>query len=108
MDRKLKNEPNAPRVTVAHPGWTKTELDRHSGIAAFIGNIIAQKVNMGTLPTLRAAIDENAKSGDYFGPKGMMEMRGYPVVVPSNKMSHDKAKAKQLWEMSEKMTGVQY
>ncbi|MFK7946542.1 MAG: oxidoreductase [Saprospiraceae bacterium] len=108
LDRKLKNEPNSPIVTSAHPGWTKTELDRHSGIAAFIGNIIAQKVNMGTLPTLRAAIDENAKSGDYFGPKGMMEMRGYPVVVPSNKMSHDEAKAKQLWEMSEKMTGVQY
>jgi NAD(P)-dependent dehydrogenase (short-subunit alcohol dehydrogenase family) len=108
LSRKLKNQPNAPMVTSAHPGWTKTELDRHSGIAAFIGNIIAQKVDMGTLPTLRAAVDENAKSDDYFGPKGFMEMRGYPVVVPSNKMSHDEAKAKQLWEMSEKMTGVQY
>lgn len=106
--RKFKNEPNAPMVTSAHPGWTKTELDRHSGLAAFIGNIVAQKVNMGTLPTLRAAVDEDAKSGDYFGPKGLMEMRGYPVVVPSNKMSHDEANAKQLWKMSEEMTGVSY
>jgi NAD(P)-dependent dehydrogenase (short-subunit alcohol dehydrogenase family) len=108
LTRKLKNEPNAPIVTSAHPGWTKTELDRHSGVAAFIGNIVAQKVDMGTLPTLRAAVDENAKSGDYFGPKGFMEMRGYPVVVPSNEMSHNEAKAKQLWEMSEQMTGVYF
>jgi NAD(P)-dependent dehydrogenase (short-subunit alcohol dehydrogenase family) len=108
LARKLKNEPNAPMVVTSHPGWTKTELDRHSGLAAFIGNIIAQKVDMGTLPTLRAAIDENAKSGDYFGPKGFMEMRGYPIVVPSNKMSKNTANAKRLWEMSEAMTGVQY
>jgi NAD(P)-dependent dehydrogenase (short-subunit alcohol dehydrogenase family) len=106
--RKFKNEPNAPIVTSAHPGWTKTELDRHSGLAAFIGNIVAQKVNMGTLPTLRAAVDEDAKSGDYFGPKGLMEMRGYPVVVPSNKMAKNEANAKRLWKMSEEMTGVSY
>jgi NAD(P)-dependent dehydrogenase (short-subunit alcohol dehydrogenase family) len=108
LARKLENDSNAPMVVTSHPGWTKTELDRHSGIAAFIGNIIAQKVDMGTLPTLRAAIDENAKSGDYFGPKGFMEMRGYPVVVESTKLAQDKAKAKQLWEMSEAMTGVSY
>jgi NAD(P)-dependent dehydrogenase (short-subunit alcohol dehydrogenase family) len=106
--RKLENEPNAPIVTSAHPGWTKTELDRHSGIAAFLGNIIAQKVDMGTLPTLRAAVDENVKSGDYFGPKGFMEMRGYPVVVESTKLAQDTANAKRLWKMSEAMTGVTY
>ena len=106
--RKLKNEPNAPMITSAHPGWTKTELDRHSGVAAFIGNIVAQKVDMGTLPTLRAAVDEKAKSGDYFGPKGLMEMRGYPIAVPSNKISHNEANAKRLWQLSEEMTGVQY
>jgi NAD(P)-dependent dehydrogenase (short-subunit alcohol dehydrogenase family) len=108
LARKLQNEPNAPMVTASHPGWTKTELDRHSGIAAFMGNIIAQKVAMGTLPTLRAAVDESATSGDYFGPKGFMEMRGYPILVKSTNLAQDEAKAKQLWEMSEVMTGVKY
>lgn len=105
---RLKSDKNAPMVTCAHPGWTKTELDRHSGVAAFIGNIIAQKVDKGTLPTLRAAIDPQAKTGDYFGPKGFMEMRGYPVIVPSNKMSHNQENAKKLWDISEALTGVQY
>ncbi len=105
---QLKSDINAPMVTCAHPGWTKTELDRHSGIASFLGNLVAQKVAMGTLPTLRAATDEEANSGDYFGPKGIMEMRGYPVLVPSNKMSHNEVNAKRLWTLSEELTGIKY
>lgn len=103
-----KCEAGHPLVTVAHPGWTKTELDRHSGIAAFLGNILAQKVEMGTLPTLRAAFDTEAKPGDFFGPNGLFGIKGYPVIVKSNKLSHDEIIAKKLWDMSEKMTGVKY
>jgi NAD(P)-dependent dehydrogenase (short-subunit alcohol dehydrogenase family) len=108
LARKLKNEPNAPMIVAAHPGWTKTELDRHSGVVAFLSNMIAQTAEMGTLPTLRAAVDADLKSGDYIGPVKFMEMRGYPVVVKSNAMSYDTTKAKQLWDMSEEMTGVKY
>jgi len=105
---RLKSDINAPMVTCAHPGWTKTELDRHAGITSFIGNMVAQKVAMGTLPTLRAATDEQANSGDYFGPKGMMEMRGYNELVTANKMSHNKENAKKLWALSEEFTGINY
>jgi NAD(P)-dependent dehydrogenase (short-subunit alcohol dehydrogenase family) len=105
---RLKSDEMAPMVTCSHPGWTKTELNRHSGIASFIGNIVAQKVAMGTLPTLRAATDEQANSGDYFGPNGMMEMRGYPVLVPSNELSHSEENAKRLWTLSEELTGIKY
>jgi len=105
---RLSSDHNAPMVTCAHPGWTKTELDRHSGIASFLGNILAQKVDMGTLPSLRAATDSRAKSGDYFGPKGFMEMRGYPILVKSNAMANSKKNAKRLWDLSEQLTGVKY
>lgn len=108
LARKLEGDPTAPLISISHPGWTKTELDRHSGIIQFLGNIVAQTVEMGTLPTLRAAIDENAKSGDYYGPRRLFEMRGYPIVVKSNKLSHDQAKAKQLWDMSEELTGIRF
>lgn len=108
LDRKLKGQANAPKVTCAHPGWTKTELDRHSGLASFLGNLVAQKVDMGTLPSLRAATDLQANSGDYFGPLKMMEMRGYPEVVQSNALSHDDTNAKRLWDLSEELTGIRY
>jgi NAD(P)-dependent dehydrogenase (short-subunit alcohol dehydrogenase family) len=106
--RKYKGHENAPIFTSAHPGWTKTELDRHSGIVAFIGNFTAQKVEMGTLPSLRAATDLDAKSGDYFGPKSLFEARGYPVIVQPNKMAQNETNAKRLWDISEQLTGVKY
>ena len=105
---RLKGQGNAPLVTCAHPGWTKTELDRHSGFAAFLGNAIAQTVQIGTLPTLRAATDLGAKSNDYFGPSGFMEIRGNPVIVKSNARSHDEKAAKRLWNLSEEMTGIKF
>ena len=63
---------------------------------------------MGALPTLRAAIDANASSGDYFGPSGRAEMHGYPIKVESNALSHDSDAARKLWQLSEEMTGVSY
>ena len=62
----------------------------------------------GTLPTLRAATDKTAKSGDYFGPNGFREMRGYPIKVDSNQLSHDKEVANKLWSVSEELTGIKY
>jgi hypothetical protein len=95
-------------ITAAHPGWTRTELQRHAGGLKFLNYFFSQGPEMGALPTLRAAIDPEAKSGDYFGPAGFMEMQGYPVKVNSNGRSHDKESAQQLWELSEKMTEVSY
>jgi NAD(P)-dependent dehydrogenase (short-subunit alcohol dehydrogenase family) len=106
--RKFKGVENAPLFTTAHPGWTKTELDRHSGTAEFLGNILAQKVEMGTLPSLRAATDINAQPGDFFGPKNFFEARGYPVKVKPNKMAKNEENAKKLWNLSEQLTGVKF
>jgi NAD(P)-dependent dehydrogenase (short-subunit alcohol dehydrogenase family) len=106
--KKLKGQKNVPLVIAAHPGWTKTELDRHIGIVGLISTIIGQKVEMGVLPTLRAAIDPDAISGDYFGPDGFREMRGYPIKVKANAMALNVQKAEQLWTLSEKLPGIKY
>lgn len=108
LAKKLSANGNNPVVTAAHPGWTATELQRHSGAFKHLNKVFAQNLEMGTLPTLRAAVDPDARQGDYFGPGGMMEMRGYPVKVKSNKRSKDEDSAETLWELSEKMTGVTY
>jgi hypothetical protein len=73
-----------------------------------LGNIIAQTPEMGTLPTLRAATDENVKTGDYYGPARMMELRGNPILVKSTEDSHNEKIAKELWDLSETLTGVKY
>ena len=108
LAKKLKGQENTPKVIAAHPGWTKTELDRHIGIVGIISSIIGQKPEMGILPTLRAATDPDALSGDYFGPDRFKEMRGNPIIVKSNEMSHNTQNAEKLWILSEKLTGVKY
>ena len=108
LQRKLKKQDTDTIITAAHPGVTITELQRHSRIINFLTGLIAMKSNQGALPTLRAAIDESAKSGDYFGPDGWQQLRGYPIKVESNKRSHDKEIAKKLWDVSEELTGVKY
>lgn len=105
---KFGKDADAPKITAAHPGWTRTELQRHAGGLRFLNNFFSQGPDMGVLPTLRAAIDPEARSGDYFGPARFFEMQGYPVKVKSNRRSHDKEAARQLWDISEKMTGVSF
>jgi NAD(P)-dependent dehydrogenase (short-subunit alcohol dehydrogenase family) len=108
LSRKLNQDGQNPSVVSAHPGWTSTELQRHIGFFKIMNNFFAQDSDMGILPSLRAAIDKDVQTGDYFGPSGFYEMQGYPVKVKSNKRSHDQNAARKLWELSEEMTDVKY
>ena len=108
LQRRLADTKSNVKVTAAHPGWTATDLQRHSKLFVFMNGFFAMKIWQGALPTLRAAIDETAQSGDYFGPDGWQEWRGYPQKVESNKLSHEKNIAKKLWEISEKLTGIKF
>jgi NAD(P)-dependent dehydrogenase (short-subunit alcohol dehydrogenase family) len=95
-------------ATAAHPGWTATELQRHVRSFNFFTRFFAQGTEMGALPTLYAATGLDVQGGDYFGPSGWREMKGYPEKVESNKLSHDREIAAKLWDVSEELTGVKY
>jgi NAD(P)-dependent dehydrogenase (short-subunit alcohol dehydrogenase family) len=108
LQRKLAAAGRDIIAVAAHPGWTETNLQQHSGLASFLNPFFAQPQPMGALPTLRAAVDPSADGGEYYGPAGFMEMRGYPVVVESNDASHNLADARRLWQVSERLTGVTF
>ena len=110
LDRRLKTNNINTIVTVAHPGYTKTNLQANSGflMSVILNNILAQNVKIGTLPILRAATDENVKGSEYCGPTKMMELKGYPKLVKSSDKSYDKDLAKKLWKVSEKLTNLTY
>ncbi len=109
LDRRLKANALDIQAVAAHPGYTKTNLQRHGGLAGVIGNaLIAQSVEMGTLPSLRAATDPQLKGAEFIGPTKLGELRGYPEIVNSSEKSHDLYLAKKLWDISEQMTGVSF
>ena len=97
----------------AHPGVSNTELPRYlPGVVrpaySLIAPLIAQDPAAGALPTLRAATDPSAIGGQYYGPDGFREGRGYPKVVTSTAKSHNAELQRRLWTVSEELTGVHY
>ncbi|SDE41612.1 SDR family NAD(P)-dependent oxidoreductase [Auraticoccus monumenti] len=107
----------APRGTTiavaAHPGLSNTELTRSTPRAlrvpvAWLTPLLTQEAEMGALPTLRAATDPAVSGGQYYGPGGRGEVRGYPRLVGSSAGSHDQSAQQRLWRISEELTGVTF
>ena len=93
----------------AHPGGASSELTRYVPPALnLLFGRLEQSTEMGALPTLRAATDPSVPGGEYVGPGGPFEIRGYPKVVSSSARSHDTAAQHRLWAVSEELTGVTF
>ncbi len=97
-------------AVAAHPGSSSSELSRNVPwlVRQAFRPFELQDAAMGALPILRAAVDPAALGGQYFGPDGFLEMRGFPKVVASNDSSHDADAQRRLWTVSEELTGVSY
>jgi NAD(P)-dependent dehydrogenase (short-subunit alcohol dehydrogenase family) len=99
-------------AAAAHPGGSNTELMRNlPRWAAVVYPVIAplmQDATMGALPSLRAATDPAVLGGQYYGPDGVGQTRGYPKLVGSSRKSHDVDLQRRLWAVSEELTGVAY
>lgn len=108
LQRRLKASESPALVTAAHPGWTATDLQRTSPVVKFLNRFLAMQPPQGALPTLRAATDSGAAGGDYYGPDGFLQMRGYPKRIDMVKLAKNPSHAAQLWEVSEELTGVRY
>jgi len=63
-----------------------------------------QDTTQGALPTLYAAVAAKAVAGGYYGPDGIVELKGYPTAVPVPKRALDGSVAKRLWVESELLT----
>jgi NAD(P)-dependent dehydrogenase (short-subunit alcohol dehydrogenase family) len=99
-------------AAAAHPGGSRSELARNlppllTVVAAALMPLF-QATDMGALPTLRAATDPGVLGGQYYGPDGFGQQRGYPKVVDSSDKSHDVDVQRRLWTVSEELTGVVY
>lgn len=110
LQRRLAKSGADTIAVAAHPGSADTDLVRHlpRALAKRILPFVTQSAAMGALPTLRAAAGLDVKGGDYYGPKGFAQQRGYPKQVESSTQSHDAAKQQRLWAVSRELTGVMF
>ena len=112
LQRRLAHRGTTIAVA-SHPGVSNTELVRNLPVAfrgpiRWLAPLLTQKPEMGALPTLRAATDPAVLGGQYYGPGGWGEIRGYPKLVASSPDSYDLAVQQRLWTVSEELTGVAF
>jgi NAD(P)-dependent dehydrogenase (short-subunit alcohol dehydrogenase family) len=114
LDRRLAAA-GLPMISVAaHPGYSSTNLQlsgpplQERIVMRLANRLFAQSAEIGALPIIYAATYPDLPGGSYVGPDGPREARGYPVLVQPSERAKDAAVAKRLWEVSEKLTGVQY
>jgi NAD(P)-dependent dehydrogenase (short-subunit alcohol dehydrogenase family) len=118
LQRRLEAAAGRCISVACHPGFTATNLQlvgpRMDGsrlmttVWSGFNRVFAQDAARGALPTLYAATAPDVQGGDYIGPGGFQEARGYPRKVESNARSHDGELARRLWDVSETLTGVRY
>ncbi|MGO4441883.1 SDR family NAD(P)-dependent oxidoreductase [Mycobacterium sp. 2YAF39] len=113
LARRLESKGAQTIATAAHPGSSNTELTRNypallRAPTELVWGLMAQSAEMGALPTLRAATDPGVRNGEYYGPGGLGQQRGYPKRVESNTYSYDEEVQRRLWDVSEKTTNVTY
>lgn len=96
----------------AHPGVTETDLSRHMPAEVFQAAVEKfgplMPAAQGALPTLYAATAPGVKGGDYYGPDGEYELKGYPAPALVNDAVKDSESGKKLWEVAQDLTGIFY
>ncbi|TML95170.1 MAG: SDR family NAD(P)-dependent oxidoreductase [Actinobacteria bacterium] len=113
LQRRLTDARSDVRAMAAHPGYSATNLQQHTGsfiqntIMAISNRVIAQSEEMGALPTLYAAT-QDIPGDSFVGPDGFQEQRGHPTLVGRSGAARDQATAERLWELSEQLTGVSF
>lgn len=113
LQRRLAAKRRSTIAVAAHPGTAHTELARHlppflRPADRLLTPLVVQSAAMGALPTVRAATDPEVTGGQYYGPSGIGEQRGYPKLVDASKQAHDVELQQRLWAVSEELTGITF
>ena len=98
----------------AHPGYARTDLIANGpgtkGVRGMLSKILrplSHSAADGALPTLFAATSVEAERMGYYGPKGFYELKGPVAPAYVAPQARDETSARKLWEVSEKLTGVE-
>jgi len=103
---------------VAHPGYAIDPLSppragmptvpRVLRIASSPFRGLVQGKDGGAAPIVHAATSPEARNGDYWGPGGLLELRGFPRRVGASPAVLDSMRASALWTAAEEITGTRF
>lgn len=113
LDKRLKQHGISTLSLACHPGISATNLFKLGGremprIFSGLMHRYLQPAAMGALPTVYAATDPAIKGGEYIGPDGIGNRRGYPALEEPDPAVKDEALRQKLWQVSEELSGVTF
>jgi NAD(P)-dependent dehydrogenase (short-subunit alcohol dehydrogenase family) len=111
LQRRLDAAGSTVKAHAAHPGYSETNLQGHSGrrvgdALMSIGNKLATDADFGARQTLYAA-SQDLPGNSYIGPR--VAMRGATGPTPfRSSLARNPKTAAALWELSEQLTDTKF
>jgi NAD(P)-dependent dehydrogenase (short-subunit alcohol dehydrogenase family) len=118
LNRRLKASASHVIALAAHPGLANTNIKQAREALKPPGPIrrwyskhmtkLIPSAENAARSVILAATAENVAGGEYFGPGGLLELGGAPKEARLNPIVRDPVLSKQLWTLTEAMTGARY
>jgi NAD(P)-dependent dehydrogenase (short-subunit alcohol dehydrogenase family) len=123
LDRRSRQDGWGLMSNAAHPGLSKTNLLSGASYGRSKPTLQARitrltwrllpfmwlDIDEGIKPTLYAAVSPEAQGGKYYGPRGFYETtQGGVTFAGVPRLARSEADMRQLWQLSEQLTGVGY
>jgi NAD(P)-dependent dehydrogenase (short-subunit alcohol dehydrogenase family) len=113
LQRKLSAAGSTVESLLAHPGSAvDIRSSRRPGIndkftpVDVLSALFSQGKDRGAWPVVRAAIDPNAKGGEFYGPK--RSVVGRPVLIEPVASSASEEFGVEFWRQAEAATGIRF
>ena len=113
LQQQLEASGSAVLSVAAHPGLARTNLQptsvaargsRMEGLAYRWMDPLFQSAAMGALPQLYAATASGVQGGEFFGPGGLANLKGYPARCRLAASTRDAAQRQRLWLLSQELS----
>ncbi len=119
LNRRLQQRRSNIIALGAHPGFAATDIGRHNTLVsprnrfgkwfnAMLEQLVIPTAAQAAIPIIHAACSDRPTGGDYYGPTGLLEIRGEPGKARVNPIARDADLGSRLWASSESMTGIRY
>ncbi|ANU15333.1 short chain dehydrogenase [Planococcus halocryophilus Or1] len=113
LDKRLKEHGFQTISIACHPGVSATNILKFGNreippVLKNLANLFLQPPHMGALASIYAATEPGLTGGEYIGPLGQFQRKGYPSIgTPHSKASNPEISRK-LWTVSEQVTGTSF
>lgn len=111
LDRRLQAAHSPVMALGCHPGMASTDVTRNMPkwlqFGKPLSDLLLNTPAQAALPALMAATSADVVPGGFYGPQGFMEGRGPVGPIKRSPRAWDKEAALRLWNLSEKLTGIE-